>query len=266
MSVSENKIAIIIGAGAVENAWEPILKIFKPLMEDEVDADVANCIFAKLIYLLRIYSSAADEKAVENLEFEKETVRQLKELICEHIKIYQQNGILRARKEFKNILTKFVFAAPDKLFGLVSTNWDTVIDRESDEIVQEVYVDLKSVKCFHLHGCIDSPENLYLPSETSKENYRSKEDNDRHGYNHFATLRFLQEANQIILYGISLDPLDAELSQILNSTFTTSNNLREIIIVNPDSKRIRKRVKALLFLKNHIPIKCFAPENLEHEV
>lgn len=262
----KNKIAIITGAGAVENAWEPILKIFKPLMEDEVDADVINCHFAKLIYLLRIYSSASDKMAVENLEFEKETMKQLKDLISEHIKIYQQNGILRARKEFKDILAKFVFAAADNLFGLVSTNWDTVIDKEADEIVKEVYVDLTSTKCFHLHGSIDSPEHLYLPSETSKENYRSKEDNDRHGYNHFATLKFLKEARQIILYGISLEPLDAELIQILNSTFTTSNNLREIIIVNPDFKRIRKRIKALLFPKNDISIKCFVPENLEYEV
>lgn len=267
MTGFKNKIAIIVGAGAVENAWEPILQIVKPIIQDEAaDADIANCLFARHIYLLRTYSGFSDEKAIENLNDEKKLIRDLKSLISDLIKHYQDRGILKARKEFKNILTKFVFSDSTNLFGLISTNWDTVVDKEADEIVKRVYIDLKNAKCFHIHGSIDTPEYIYLPSEISQERYRTKEDNERHGYNHYVTLNFLKEANQIILYGISLDPLDAELSQILNSTFTRNNNLRELIIVNPDFKRVRNRVKALLFPKNDIPIKCFVPEDLEHEV
>jgi hypothetical protein len=267
VSVFKNKIAIIVGAGAVENAWEPILQIVKPIIQGEVpDPDIANCLFARRIYVLRAYSSFSDDKSLENLNNEKELISELKSLIGDLIKRYQHKGFLKARKEFKDILTKFVFTDPNNMFGLVSTNWDTVIDMEADRIVKQVYLDLKNAKCFHIHGSIDTPEYLYLPTETSQERYRTKEDNERHGLNHYLTLKFLKEANQIILYGISLDPLDAELSQILNSTFTTNNNLRNLVIVNPDFKRVRNRVKALLFPKKDIVIKCFVPDNLEQEV
>ncbi|MBK8785314.1 MAG: hypothetical protein IPN43_02185 [Chitinophagaceae bacterium] len=262
----KNKIAIIVGAGAVENAWNPILQIFNPMMQGGVDSDTANCIFARMIYLLRVYSDLSDEKSVENLKNQIGIVQDLKILISELIQVSQTAGILKPRKEFKGIFTKFILADKNNLFGLVSTNWDTVIDKYADELVKKFYVDLDSITCFHIHGSIDDPHHLYLPSEISREKYRSTEDNDKHGYNHYATLKFLKEAHQIILYGLSLDPLDAELSQILNSAFTTSTNLREVVVINPDFKKVRNRIKSLLFPKTHLTVKCFHPQNLENEV
>ncbi|MBL0183688.1 MAG: hypothetical protein IPP96_15960 [Chitinophagaceae bacterium] len=126
------------------------------------------------------------------------------------------------------------------MFGLISTNWDTVIDKAADELVKQFYTNIESLKCFHIHGSVDSHEHLYLPSETSQEKYRSPDDNNRHGLDHYTTLKFFKEANQIILYGLSLDPLDAELRIILNSTFTTSINLREVLVINPDFKKVRQ--------------------------
>ncbi|MBS1510258.1 MAG: hypothetical protein JST86_05410 [Bacteroidetes bacterium] len=262
----KNKVAIITGAGAVENAWSPILTIFRSMSPLQVDADAANCFFARCIYLLRTYSKYPDEKSEKNLKTELGTIKTLKELICEFISRDQKQGILRVRKDFKRILYRFVFSDPENLFGLISTNWDTTVDKEADDIVKNHFVDIDNAKCFHIHGSIECPDRLYLPSETSHENYRTDEENKIYAYNHFATLKFLQQADRIILYGLSLDPLDAELSQILNSTFTTSRNLQEIIIINPDYKRIRNRVLLLLYPKNHIKIKCFLPENLENEI
>lgn len=262
----KNKVAIITGAGAVENAWSPILTILRPMSPFQVDADVANCFLARSIYLLRAYSKYSDDKSVENLKTELDLVKTLKELICESINHDQKLGILKVRKEFKKILYRFVFSDPENSFGLITTNWDTTVDKEADEIVKSHYINIDNAKCFHIHGSIESPDRLYLPSETSYENYRADEENKIHGYNHYLTLKFLQEANRIILYGLSLDPLDAELNQILKSAFTTSPNLQEIIIINPDYNKIRNRVMVLLYPKNHIKIKCFEPENLVHEI
>ncbi|MBL0183689.1 MAG: hypothetical protein IPP96_15965 [Chitinophagaceae bacterium] len=94
----KNKIAIIVGAGAVENAWNPILQIFNPMMQGGVDSDTANCIFARMIYLLRIYSNFSDEKSVENLKNQIELVQDLKILISELIKVSQTAGILKTQK------------------------------------------------------------------------------------------------------------------------------------------------------------------------
>jgi hypothetical protein len=56
MTTLSNKIAILVGAGAVENAWEPLLNCFRPIYGPETDSDTANFLFAKSICALRLYS------------------------------------------------------------------------------------------------------------------------------------------------------------------------------------------------------------------
>lgn len=261
-----NKAVILVGAGAVENAWFPILNAFKILLGYEIDMDAANCLFARYVYLLRFYSKLPNAQAIDNLKIETEQVNFIKKIICEQIEQAQNLGIIRPRQEFKKILNEFIFNDVNNEFSLISTNWDTTIDNEADKIVQQVYLNVKSSKCFHIHGSIEFPHKLYLPSEMSYENYRLNEENEKSGYNHFLTIRILEQANQIILYGLSLDPLDAELSQVLNGACSANNNLREIIIINPDYDKIRNRVKVLLPNNNNIKIRCFLPENLQEEI
>lgn len=263
MPTTPNKIAILVGAGAIENAWEPILTCFRPINGHETDADTANFLFAKSICAMRLYYKSP--KGIKQLQEEKALVKSMKEAICLSLKLAQQKGILKPRKEFEAVLNKFVFANPNNLFGFASTNWDTVIDSEADRIVKEKYIDLESAKVFHIHGTLEEYEHIYLPSETSQENYRSDEENEKLGYDHFTTYQFLSAANSLILYGISLDPLDAELSLLLNGTFSKSKTIREVIIINPDYQKIRKRVIILLLPRTDITIRCFDPENLETE-
>lgn len=264
MIATNNKIAIIVGAGAVENAWEPVLDCFRPINGPETDADTANFLFAKSICALRLYSKSP--KGVKQLKEEQDLVKSMKDVICESLKLAQKRGILRPRKEFTTLLNKFVLSNTNNLFGFVSTNWDTVIDNEVNHWVKEKYYDIESATVFHLHGSIESHKHLYLPSETSMENYRSDEENDKLGYAHFTTYKFLEQANTIILYGLSLDPLDAELNLLLNGVLSDKTSVKEVIIINPDYQKVRKRVKILLFRKTHISIRCFKPDNLELEV
>lgn len=264
MIIKNKKMAMLVGAGAIENAWEPVLTIFRPLNGDDTDADSANFMIAKSICALRLYSKLS--KGENQLKEEQETVRLLKELIGDSLKLAQQKGILKPRKEFETILNKFVFDNPNNLFGFVSTNWDTVIDTEAQRLVKQKYSDSVQVKVFHIHGSIEEHHNLYLPTETSQENYRSAEENEKLGLDHYATLKFLSEANSVILYGISLDPLDAELNLLLNGAFTKGKSIKEVIIINPDFLKIRKRVKLLLFPRTDVTIRCFSPLNLDLEV
>lgn len=263
MPTTQNKIAILVGAGAVENAWEPILTCFKPINGQETDADTANFLFAKSICAMRLYSKSP--KGIVQLKEEQALVKSLKEAISLSLKFAQQRGTLKPRKEFQSVLNKFVFANPSNLFGFVSTNWDTVIDCEVARLVKERLLNHNG-KVFHIHGCIEEHEHLYLPSETSQENYRSDEENEKLSYDHFGAYKFFSEGNVIILYGISLDPLDAELNLFLNGVLTESKTIREIIIINPDYQKIRKRVKILLWPRTDITIRCFSPENLETEL
>lgn len=264
METKQNKIAILVGAGAVKNAWEPILTCFRPINGHETDSDTANFLFAKSICAMRLYSKSP--KGAVQLKEEQELVNSMKDVICDALKLAQQKGILKPRKEFTTILDTFVLSNPTNLFGIVTTNWDTVIDGEADRWVKEKYHDIDSAKVFHIHGSIAAHEHLYLPSETSMENYRSEAENEKVGLAHFGMYQFLKEANVIILYGLSLDPLDAELSLLLNGAFASSKTIREVIIVNPNYQVVRKRVKILLFRKTGITIRCFKPENLEIEL
>lgn len=265
MEIKRNKIVIIVGAGAVENAWVPIINAIKVVTDQTLDIDGANCFFARLIYLLRFYSKIPHTDAKSYLKISRENAETLKNGICEEIKIAQSKGILKPRNEFRKNLKKFAFNDSKNSVGLISTNWDTVIDDDVDDLLKQSGG--QTLKCFHIHGSVEFPEHLYLPSETTQENYRSDTENKKFGLglNHDKTIQFLEQATQILIYGLSLDPLDAELSQILGGASFANNDLHEIIIVNPDYERIKNRVKALLYPKVDIKIRCFSPEDLEIE-
>lgn len=264
MEIKRNNIVIVVGAGAVENAWIPILNAIKTVFKQDVDVDAANCIFARLIYLLRFYSKIPQTGAEKYLNISRENMKILKNTICHEIKITQSKGILKPRNEFRKILKKFAFNGSLNRVCLISTNWDTVIDDDADDLLKQIYGSGQTLKCLHIHGSVEFSEHLYLPSETTQENYRSVTENKKMGLNHFSTMQFLEQANQVLIYGLSLDPSDAELSQVLSGA-GLKNNLHEIIIVNPDYERIKNRVKALMYPRVNIKIRCFSPEDLESE-
>lgn len=267
MEINRTKIAIIVGAGALENAWIPIINAIKVVTNLDVDIDGANCFFSRSIYLQRFYAKMPVPDAKIYLKVSLQNMISLKNAICDEIKKAQKNGILKPRKEFRSILRKFVFNGSKNSVGLISTNWDTVIDDDINKFMKQIYDDNQTLKCIHIHGNIEFSDHFYLPSETTQENYRSDDENKNFGLNHFKTMQFLEQANQVLIYGLSLDPLDAELSQVLSIATLRNNNLREIIIVNPDCEKIRNRVKGLFFpySNSSIKIRCFSPENLENE-
>lgn len=80
MTTTNIKIAILVGAGAVENAWEPLLNCFREINGDETDSDTANFLFAKSICALRLYSKL--DKGSKQLKEEQESVSLMKEVIC----------------------------------------------------------------------------------------------------------------------------------------------------------------------------------------
>ena len=94
-----------------------------------------------------------------------------KEIIADALKLGEEKGVLKPRKEFRAILDKFVLCNPSNLFGIVTTYWDTTIHKEADRWVKDKYHNIESAKVFHIHGSIEAHEQLYLPSETSMENY-----------------------------------------------------------------------------------------------
>jgi len=72
---------------------------------------------------------------------------------------------------------------------------------------------------------------------------------------------------RLIIYGLSLSPLDAELSTYLKTEFDSNQNLlKDIYVVNPDFEQVIQRVRMLLGANNSICITGVHPEDLHKEV
>lgn len=255
-------IILVVGAGAVENAWNPVIRAVNRTLNINTDADGANFLFARHIYLFRFYAKVASNGSYkEFLDIMKSNISILKENIANELKSAQKNGEIRPRRNFKEIVEKFVTPDIDKAF-LVSANWDEVIDKEINRLYSSNYPRPNSqIECFHIHGSIHSPEELYLPSEITQENYRTWDEESRMGRNHESLMSLLHGANRIVLYGISLDPLDAELNQTLAAGWA-SPKIEDIIIVNPSHEKVAKRVKLLLDPRYPAKITGYGPNDL----
>ncbi|OIR02915.1 hypothetical protein GALL_149150 [mine drainage metagenome] len=266
MNLSFEKVILIVGAGAVENSWQPIIKVLEPEYNFEFDSDAANCFLALMVYQLRFLANQKDENSKQYLKQMLFDFTEIKSRVARELITFQKNKLISPRKEYFSILDKFIFQKHVK-FALMSTNWDTVIDDatnyygHSNEPISNGLI-----PTFHIHGSIVNPSGLYLPSEITKEPYRTESEDLNMIKNHATVAKAIADCNRVILYGLSLDPLDAELLQILGIGWD-SDNLREIIVINPDHKKIAKRVKLVLNdFKRNINLIAYSPDDLTTKI
>ena len=259
-------ITFIVGAGAVENSWNPVIRAISNTFNIETNSDGANFLFARNVYLLKTYSIFAKRDHYPQIfDIAKSNISILKQNIASELKKAQISGEIKPRKNLQEIVNKFVTLDVDKV-ALVSTNWDEVIDMAINKLYRWGRHPLtKDIDCYHIHGSISLPDMLYLPSEITLENYRSRNEENKMGDNHRFFMSLLSEVNKTILYGISLDPLDAELNQSLAAGWV-SQNLEEVIIINPDHERVAKRVKLLLDEDFPAKITGYHPNDLNRKI
>lgn len=256
--MKRKKCAIIVGAGAVKNAWAPVLRALQPLHDFPLTSDGANSFLARLVYLLRWYST--DKSAHGRTQFERhmEFLAEVRKSIARELIIAQKNSEITSRNELKLILNRFVIPY-SKEFMLVSTNWDTVINQDVfNHLNQNYHCHLIPL---HVHGSIDNPELMYLPTEMTKEPYRTPAEEQLIGGMHGSIWRGLEQASRVVVYGLSISPLDAELAQTLAAGWSNSV-LKEILIVDPNHQEISHRVNLLLDRKRDICVKGFHPEKI----
>ena len=75
----------------------------------------------------------------------------------------------------------------------------------------------------------------------------------------------MEKGNRTILYGISLDPLDAELNHALSVGWKSKEN-EEIIIIDINHEKVAKRVKLLLEKRSQVKVVGYHPEDLTNEI
>jgi hypothetical protein len=256
-------LSFVFGAGAVENAWNPILELLKPYFCIEPDIDIANSFLARIVYLQRWYNHEQIKKMMNTEQIQKfsDENRLFKKAICDILIKASELNYLKPRESFHNIMRKY-FNSKWNDFYICSTNWDKVIDKEIEKYLDnESDLPIKQYTTEHIHGSIDDPSFLYLPSEVVLEPYRSEDDIGQLMVAHFRSIKTIESSSCVVIYGLSLSPLDAELTQILAAGFN-SEKLREIHIIDPNHEYVKKRVLTLQKPSSKIIISGYNPNEI----
>jgi len=249
---------LIVGAGAVENAWKPVISAFG--VDSAVKTpDQANFTLARIVYLMRFAANNNLDDSRDDIKTFKKDMRLIKEAIGYELVEAENQNLIRARPELENILLQHVLVDTKNLM-LINVNWDKVIEHEIEQIMSRRAPNFK-LHPIHIHGSTDSTANLYLPSEIVNEPYRSEEERKELGEYHAASLAAVEAANRIVLYGLSLDPLDAELNSILYSG-CFEENTREIIVINPDHENVCNRLLTMIQIGHKLKVYGVDPGNL----
>ena len=131
----------------------------------------------------------------------------LRQTIAANIRIAtEHNDFFRLRRQVVSLLGDREKWGQSRFF--LTTNWDRLLETE-------LAYNPKSV--MHIHGDVEVPNCMYLPTETSTEPYRNPEINEHIGALTGTAWHLIHEARQLCIYGLSLSPLDAELGAILGA-------------------------------------------------
>ena len=254
-------IALIVGAGAVENSWKPIIRALQPLNNNlELDRDSANSMLSGIIHTMR-YFSHKEKIHSANIDKEASIYNSIRKLICNEIEKSIITQELKVRPELENILRKYVIELKGKIL-VVNTNWDDTIEKYINNYKPSNDFEFESqIIGMHIHGKYTDYKTLYLPSEISHEKYRSAEEVNHFSQINAETLVLLEKCNIAIIYGLSLDPMDAELTQII-SMGLDNDNLKEVIIIDPCPDIVSNRIKAQFIGKKSPILKCLKPNTI----
>lgn len=254
-------VALVVGAGAVQNAWAPVLRALRPFFPFDLTADEANAFLARIIYVVRWYSTVQGTEAEDpaHLEELKELLRGLRQSIAAEVSAAERSGELRIRPEFGHIAEKFLVGSSPEVL-VITTNWDCVVET----VLAEHLKHRAKVKALHVHGSASKHSTVYLPTEVVREPYRTREEEQELGGTHTRIMHALEPMRSLLFYGVSLSPLDAELGQTLASGWDTTH-LEHIDIVVPDHSVVAPRVRLLL---SPAPVRTmgYSPDRLDEPV
>ena len=254
------KVVAITGAGSVENAWNPVINFLENHLESPLTSDQVNSYLAKKIYEKRFFSKNNLPEAKEYKIQLEEEIKCIKEGICMHLHKGMQDGVLKPRSEFDFLLDKYIFNNGHQIIHY-TTNWDTVIE---DYINQQTNSKI-DIPTIYLHGSIRDDKMIYLPTEIIHENYRHQYETQHLHHKHFEAWNEIAGANELLIYGLSLSPLDAELVQMITSS-VTMGKVNKIYVIDPFYQMICDRIKVLIGRNKPIQLIGIDPLNIKNEV
>lgn len=254
---SKFKCALIAGAGAVENAWSPVQTVFQAYAKTlhlDLESEDLNYILANEVYRTEFCYLYAKNKKEQLRHFDS-----VKQQIAESIKDAEASRVIYARPFVLEALKKFTVG---HLCNVISTNWDKCLE---SSLKHSLWRGCSFDCVLYLHGNYDDPKTLYLPSEKIDEPYRSKNESAALLKRHKIFWNSLVDVQRIILCGISLSVLDAELTNTLFSA-AMNGNVRELFIIDSNPDPVARRLTILFNDYSKIEIVGFKPDKLSEEI
>lgn len=216
----------LVGTGAIEGAWPPVMDAIEEAARGvklNANENVANAWFAHHVYELRQYAALAQVSAAEltarqgeplrpglhrdyleharlGLEKARQRDGELKRLIAKHVHAALQRKSLCVRPSFLSAFQRHAGGTPDSV-AVLTTNWDLTLEQQLP----------KETKILHLHGTTVDSSTLYLPTEMGDESYRTPDERVSFFQNGYKW-QHIAGAKRVIIYGLSMSPLDPELS------------------------------------------------------
>ena len=251
---------LLTGSGAVENSWKPIITAISKIYGfKNLDGDTVNCLFASLVQELRRIIRSNSPGMQQYKKPYLQALEVIRNEISNQIKQSQINNELKPKVEFYEIFEKFLL--PDtEVLTCVSTNWDSVIDTALKNLCTK-----NKPKLFgpiHVHGHFNDPKHLYLPTEITEEPYRSEKEIGEIEFYHLVTQKNMLASDRLVIYGLSLSPLDAELSSAFLVPLNFAKNLKKIIIIDPDHSKVANRLRVNVTKRNDLVVHGYRPDNL----
>jgi hypothetical protein len=256
---SDDTTVVLVGAGAVRGAWPPVLDALRKVgFADVVTLDAANFAMPRLVYIARIAERDNEGTGIGRRRRDvREFLKHVKSTICVELRAAEAAGALSVHAEFRQVMQRLVLREGTH-FQLVTTNWDHTVEHEFRLL-------RKDLEVFPLHGHVDDPNGLYLPTEVVEEPYRDRAELVELNNRRALLVRAITHAKRLVVYGLGLSSLDVELGQVLASGIHEST-VREVVVVDPQYVRVAERIATLNDAgAKSLPIRCCRPERLEEQ-
>lgn len=253
---SEAEVVLLLGAGAVEDSWNPVLKALEGRVPSPTK-DAPNVYFATLVYRLRWLHGMSVAQGIS-----VDARRSYSSALGEALNEYQSvtTGIAQCIQDWDGnklrpeaaLLSQRLLRPRSERFHIASTNWDfSAGDLLDDSADGGGSVD-------YIHGTYDV--GLYLPGEIVAEPYRGPANLSEFNASSRRTVLALRDASRLILYGLSVSPLDGELGFILQSAHGQRRApFEEVIIVDPYHQAVVANLRVHLGAQRYL---CVDPRDL----
>jgi hypothetical protein len=248
---AEAEVVVLMGTGAVAGAWNPVLDALGERIPTR-SPHAANVYFATLVHRLRwlkamtVKPGIAEAHRRTYVHALEEALTELREVttgIAASLRAWDGNKL---RPEARIIRERLLYR--EHRFAVVSTNWDF----SADEFLEGEWHD-RCCGIHYLHGTYSV--GLYLPGEVIDEPYRGLDNRSEFFMSALGTVHKLRDASRLVVYGLSISPLDAELGFLLQAAARQrKQQFAEVFVVDPNHKEVIQTLRVHLGNQNYLGV------------